>query len=69
MRCPEGLVLSITALAVAISDKLSPDEAALLAAAATQFGDTLATLAAARECGAAAQPGIGDSAGQAKNLI
>lgn len=40
------LTSSITALANAISCKLSPDEIALIAGIFVQFGDTLATIAA-----------------------
>ena len=47
--CPQSLVASVTALAAIIEEGRSDDELALLAAVFTQLGDTLATLAAARQ--------------------
>lgn len=49
MKCPDGLVLSITSAAIAISKQLTTEEMNLLAAVAMQFGDTLTTLATASE--------------------
>ena len=49
MRCPEEIVLSVTAAAIAVSKELSSAETALLAAVFTQLGDTLVTLAAAKD--------------------
>lgn len=49
MKCPEALALSITAAAIAVARELTNDEIALLSSAAMQFGDTLSTLAAARD--------------------
>ena len=46
---PEEIVLSITAAAISISKRLPAEDTVLLGAAFTQLGDTLATLAAARE--------------------
>jgi len=46
VKCPEGLVISITAAAIAVSKELTKDQLQLLALAATQFADTVATLAA-----------------------
>lgn len=45
MMCPNELVTSITALAVAIAEEKSEEEISLLAALFTQLGDTLATIA------------------------
>ncbi|MGN0471089.1 MAG: DUF6774 domain-containing protein [Acutalibacteraceae bacterium] len=45
MMCPNELVTSITALAVAIAEGKSEEEISLLAALFTQLGDTLATIA------------------------
>ena len=49
MRCPEEIVLSVTAAAIAVSRELSSAETALLAAVFTQLGDTLVTIAAAKD--------------------
>lgn len=43
-----GLTFSVTALANAISEKITNEEAALLAAFLVQLGDTLATIATAK---------------------
>jgi len=45
---PCELTLSITAFANAIAAELSDDELSVVAAVATQLGDTLATIAAQR---------------------
>lgn len=45
MMCPNELVTSITALAVAIAEGKSEDELSVLAALFTQLGDTLETIA------------------------
>ena len=45
-ECPEGLVIAITAAAIAVSKELTKEQLELLALVATQFADTLATLAA-----------------------
>ena len=47
--CPENIVASITAIAVALSKGRSQEEISLLAAVFTQLGDTLATIASARD--------------------
>ena len=47
--CPKETVAAITALAVMITEKLSPEQSALLAAAFVQLGDTMATIIAAEE--------------------
>ena len=49
MKCPEGLVISISSAAIAISKELTKDQMDLLALVVTQFGDTLATLAAFKD--------------------
>jgi len=49
MFLAEEITLAITAAAISISKRLSPEDAALLGAAFTQLGDTLATIAAARD--------------------
>ena len=49
MLSPEGLVAAITAAAVAIADDRSQEQISLLGAVFTQLGDTLATIAAARD--------------------
>lgn len=43
--CPISLAAGITALAAAIAEGRSGEELSLLAAAFTQLGDTLATIA------------------------
>ncbi len=48
--CPEVLVTAVTTAAIAISKDLSSADIALLANMFTQLGDTLNTIAAAREC-------------------
>ena len=48
MLSPEEIAVAITAAAISISKQLSPEDSALLGAAFTQLGDTLATIAAAR---------------------
>ena len=45
-KCPEGLVLSISAAAIAVSKELTKEQLNLLALVTMQFSDTLATLAA-----------------------
>jgi len=45
MKCSEGLVLSISAAAIAVSKELTKDQMNLLSLVAMQFADTLATLA------------------------
>lgn len=47
--CPKETVAAITALAVMITEKLSPEQSALLASEFVQLGDTMATLIAAEE--------------------
>lgn len=49
MLCPEGLAASVTAAAAAIAKGKSSDELNLLGAVFTQLGDTLATIATARD--------------------
>ena len=49
MLTPEEIAVSITAAAISISRQLSSEDSALLGAAFTQLGDTLTTLAAARD--------------------
>jgi len=48
MLLPEEIALTITAAAISISKQLSPEDSALVGAAFTQLGDTMATIAAAR---------------------
>ena len=48
MKCSEALVLSVSAAAIAVSDGLTVEQISLLGAVATQFGDTLTTIAAAQ---------------------
>ena len=48
MACANDLVLSITALAVALADGKTPDDLALMGAAFTQLGDTLTTISTQR---------------------
>ena len=48
MEAPEALVAGITALALALAEGRNSDDLALLAAAFTQLGDTLATMAIQR---------------------
>lgn len=48
MLCPNTLVASITAAAVAIADERSNEDIGILAAAFTQLGDTLATIVTQR---------------------
>lgn len=47
--CPESLVASISAVAVAIAKGKKPQELGLWAVILTQLADSLATIAAARE--------------------
>ena len=49
MLWPEEIALAITAAAISISKQLSTEDSALLGAALTQLGDTLATIAVAQE--------------------
>ncbi|MCL2436860.1 MAG: hypothetical protein FWD00_02355 [Clostridiales bacterium] len=46
----EGLIASISAVALALSKNLSDDELALLAAVFLQLGDTLTTIAVLKQC-------------------
>ena len=46
----EGLIASISAVALALSKHLSDDEVALLAAVFLQLGDTLTTIAVLKQC-------------------
>lgn len=46
---PEEIAVAITAAAISISKKLPAEDTVLLGTAFTQLGDTLATLAAAKE--------------------
>ena len=46
---PEEIAVTITAAAISISKQLSSEDSALLGAAFTQLGDTLTTIAAARD--------------------
>ncbi|MDD4165018.1 MAG: hypothetical protein PHD66_07410 [Eubacteriales bacterium] len=48
--CSIGLVTAIGAAAAVIAKDLSSDEIAFLSAVLTQLGDTLATIAARRDC-------------------
>lgn len=48
--CPEVLVTAVTTAAIAMSKDLSSSDIALLASIFTQLGDTLITIAAARQC-------------------
>lgn len=48
MVCPEGLAVSVSALAATLSKGKSADELSLLGAVFTQLGDTLATIAAVK---------------------
>ena len=50
MKEYQALILSVSAAAIAISDGLNSDQISLLAAVATQLGDTLATIAATQDC-------------------
>ena len=45
--CPKETAAAVTALAVMITEKLSPEQSTLLAAVFVQLGDTIATLLAA----------------------
>lgn len=47
--CPEELAVSVTAAAITISKSLSALDTALISAVFTQLGDTLATIAAAKD--------------------
>ena len=49
MSSPEEISLAITVAAISISKRLPEADCALLGAALSQLGDTLATIAAARE--------------------
>jgi len=49
MLLPEEIAVAITAAAISISRQLSAEDSALLGAAFTQLGDTLTTLAAAKD--------------------
>ncbi len=57
MCCPDELVASVTAAAVAMAKQLTDDEIGLLAAVLTQLADTLATYAEARSRCAAQDTG------------
>ena len=60
MNCSEGLVLSISAAAIAVSKEMTKDQMNLLSLVAMQFADTLATLAAGSED----KRGLSSSAGE-----
>ena len=47
--CPKETAAAITAVAALITEKLSPEQSALLAAIFVQLGDTIATIIAAEE--------------------
>jgi len=49
MLLPEEIAVAITAAAISISRQLSAEDSALLGAAFTQLGDTLTTIAAAKD--------------------
>lgn len=49
MVCPNTLVTSITAAAIALSEGRSSDEISLLGAAFTQLGDTLSTISTQKD--------------------
>ena len=49
MLCPEVIATSITAAAIAISKNFNAYDTAILAAAFSQLGDTLSTLAAVND--------------------
>ena len=49
MLQPEEIVVSVTATAVAMSKNLTSDEMLLMATVFSQLGDTLVTLATARD--------------------
>ncbi|MBR5311205.1 MAG: hypothetical protein IKU42_08815 [Oscillospiraceae bacterium] len=50
--CPKETAAAITALAALITEELTPEQSALLAAAFVQLGDTIATIIAAENlCG------------------
>lgn len=48
MRCPENLILSISAAAISVAEGLTEEDLELLSAIVTQFADTLTTLAVIR---------------------
>ncbi len=50
MRCPDSLPAAVGALAAAMAQGMSADDLALLSAIFTQLGDSLALIAAARDC-------------------
>jgi len=55
--CPEVIVTAVTTAAIAMSRDLSANEIALLSSIFTQLGDTLATIATARDsCSEAQEP-------------
>ena len=47
--CPKETAAAVTALAVMITEKLSPEQSALLAAVFVQLGDTIATILTAED--------------------
>ena len=47
--CPETLVAAVTTAAIAMAKDLNSADIALLASVFTQLGDTLATIAIARD--------------------
>ena len=49
MLLPEEIAVAITAAAISISKQLSSEGSALLGAVFTQLGDTLTTIATARD--------------------
>ena len=67
MLLPEEIAVAITAAAISISKQLSAEDSALLGAAFTQLGDTLATIAVARERLEAATKAQPDEQGQSTN--
>jgi len=49
MGFPQGVAVSVSVVATAIADGKSAEETALLGAIFTQLGDTITTIAAARD--------------------
>ena len=47
--CSKEIAAAITALAAIITEKLSPEQSALLAAIFVQLGDTIATIVTAND--------------------
>lgn len=70
MPSPEEIVLSVSAAAIAISKNLSTDDTVLLATVFTQLGDTLATIATAKEYAAPQQaPKNTNNSGQTTRAV